>query len=87
MALKKHKPVTEDNGPRANQSIEALGKLRPFFDRRDGSVTVGNACPITDGASAVLVMDSELARAEGLDGHANSVSLRLGGRSRPRTKP
>ena len=66
-AGKKHKPVTEDNGPRANQSIEALGKLRPFFDRRDGSVTVGNACPITDGASAVLVMDNDLARAEGLD--------------------
>ncbi len=58
-------PVVEDVGPRREQTLEQLAKLRPFFDRRHGTVTVGNACPITDGAAAVLVMDEERARAEG----------------------
>lgn len=50
-------PVVQDVGPRANQSLEALAKLKPVFDRRDGSVTVGNACQVTDGAATLLVMD------------------------------
>ncbi|MGB7159493.1 MAG: thiolase family protein [Tepidisphaeraceae bacterium] len=60
-------PVTADVGPRANQSLEALAKLKPIFDRRDGTVTVGNSCQVTDGAAAVLTMDAELAKAEGLE--------------------
>ncbi|HWP40586.1 MAG TPA: thiolase family protein, partial [Tepidisphaeraceae bacterium] len=60
-------PVTADIGPRANQTIDALARLRPIFDRRDGTVTVGNSCQVTDGAAAVLVADPDLARAEGLD--------------------
>jgi acetyl-CoA C-acetyltransferase/acetyl-CoA acyltransferase len=60
-------PVTADNGPRPNQTIDALTKLKPIFDRRDGTVTVGNSCQITDGAVALLLADSEYARAEGLD--------------------
>jgi len=58
-------PVTTDVGPRREQTLEQLAKLRPFFDRRHGTVTVGNACPVTDGAAAVLVMDEERARALG----------------------
>ncbi|MGH7725722.1 MAG: thiolase family protein [Candidatus Eiseniibacteriota bacterium] len=58
-------PVAEDVGPRRGQTMEQLGKLKPFFDRRHGTVTVGNSCPITDGAAAVLVMDEEAARAQG----------------------
>jgi len=58
-------PVVQDVGPRREQTLESLAKLRPFFDRRHGTVTVGNACPITDGAAAVLVMDEARARAEG----------------------
>jgi acetyl-CoA acetyltransferase family protein len=58
-------PLLEDVGPRRGQSLEQLAKLKPFFDRRHGTVTVGNACPITDGAAAVLVMDEEAARASG----------------------
>jgi acetyl-CoA acetyltransferase family protein len=58
-------PVTEDVGPRANQTLEALGKLKPIFDRRDGTVTVGNSCQVTDGAAAMLVTDGELARSSG----------------------
>jgi acetyl-CoA acetyltransferase family protein len=58
-------PVAQDVGPRREQTLEALAKLRPYFDRRHGTVTVGNSCPITDGAAALLVMDEEAARAEG----------------------
>jgi acetyl-CoA C-acetyltransferase/acetyl-CoA acyltransferase len=56
--------VEQDIGPRADQTMEALAKLKPYF-KRNGTVTVGNSCPLTDGAAAVLVMPGELARAEG----------------------
>jgi acetyl-CoA C-acetyltransferase/acetyl-CoA acyltransferase len=59
--------VTEDVGPRAGQTIEALAKLKPIFDRRDGTVTVGNACQVTDGAVALLMTDEHHAAAEGLE--------------------
>jgi acetyl-CoA acetyltransferase family protein len=55
--------VTNDNGPRKEQSLEALGKLKPVFDRRHGTVTAGNSSQITDGAVALLVM-SEMKAAE-----------------------
>jgi len=54
-----------DDGFRANQDMAALGKLRPYFDKVAGTVTVGNACPITDGAGAVLLMSESRAKAEG----------------------
>ncbi|HWU42530.1 MAG TPA: thiolase family protein, partial [Bdellovibrio sp.] len=53
--------VSEDIGPRDNQTMEALAKLRPFFDKATGSITAGNSCPITDGAAMVLVMSREKA--------------------------
>ena len=55
-------PVRDDIGPREGQTIEALAKLKPYFDRRNGSVTVGNSCQITDGAAALIVGDDETAR-------------------------
>jgi acetyl-CoA acetyltransferase family protein len=60
------KAVTADNGPREGQSIEALAKLKPVFDRRTGTVTAGNASQITDGAVAMLVMTEEKANELGL---------------------
>ncbi len=57
--------LTADFGPRDGQTMEALSKLRPFFDRENGTITPGNACPITDGASALVLMDLEKAKAEG----------------------
>lgn len=54
--------VTSDNGPRRDQTIEALAKLKPIFDPYSGTVTVGNSCQVTDGAAAVLVMTEEKAR-------------------------
>ncbi len=62
-----YEAVFEDVGPRAGQTMEALGKLKPIFDRRDGTVTVGNACQVTDGAVALLMTDEHHAAAEGLE--------------------
>lgn len=60
------KVMSEDNGVRLGQTIEALGKLKPYFDRVNGSVTVGNACPLTDGAAAVILMTESKAKELGL---------------------
>ena len=51
-----------DNGIRPDTSMEALSGLRPVFDRRFGSVTAGSSSPLTDGASAVLLMSPTRAR-------------------------
>jgi acetyl-CoA acetyltransferase family protein len=56
----------QDNGPREGQTLEALAKLKPYFDRHSGTVTVGNACPITDGASALLMMKESKASELGI---------------------
>lgn len=64
----KFKNVIEgDNGPRENQSMEALAKLKTIFDRHTGTVTPGNACQVTDGACALLIMDEEHARKMGYE--------------------
>jgi acetyl-CoA acyltransferase len=59
------KAVTQDNGIRADSSLEALAKLKPVFDRRYGTLTAGNSSPLTDGGSAVLLMSEERAKALG----------------------
>jgi acetyl-CoA C-acetyltransferase/acetyl-CoA acyltransferase len=56
----------KDNGIRENQSLEALAKLKPWFDREYGTVTAGNSSQITDGAAAVVLASEERARASGL---------------------
>jgi len=53
--------LTQDNGPRENQSPAALAKLKPVFDRKTGTVTAGNASQVTDGAVALLVMSESRA--------------------------
>ena len=57
--------VTSDNGIRADSSMEKLKTLKPVFDRKYGTVTAGNASPLTDGASAVLLMSEERAKTLG----------------------
>jgi acetyl-CoA acyltransferase len=56
--------MTRDNGIREDTTLEALAALKPVFDKRYGSVTAGNASPLTDGGAAVLLMSE--ARAEAL---------------------
>jgi len=55
-----------DDGIRDDQSLEALAKLKPYFEKPDGIVTVGNACGITDGACALLVATAARAKELGL---------------------
>src|SRR5947209_16065441 len=57
--------VRHDDGPRPGTTMEVLAKLKPAF-REGGTLTAGNACPLNDGAAAVLVMSDEKAKALGL---------------------
>ena len=65
--------VSRDDGPRAGTTVEALGALKPAF-RPDGQITAGNACPLNDGAAAVVVMSDTRARELGLTPLARVVS-------------
>jgi acetyl-CoA C-acetyltransferase len=65
--------VSTDDGPRAGVTLEALAQLKPAF-RPDGRVTAGNACPLNDGAAAVVVMSDSRARALGITPLARIVS-------------
>ena len=58
-------PIASDNGIRTDTSLEQLRALKPVFDRRYGSVTAGNSSPLTDGASAVLLMSADRAKSLG----------------------
>jgi acetyl-CoA acyltransferase len=57
----------EDNLVRKDSTLEGYAKLRPVFDRKHGTITAGNSSPLTDGASAVLLMSEEKAKAGGFD--------------------
>jgi len=58
--------VSRDNGVRADTSAEALAALPPVFDREFGSVTAGNASPLTDGAAAVVLMSERAVQVHGI---------------------
>ncbi len=58
--------IKRDNGIRHDITREKLANMAPFFDRKHGTVTVGNSSQITDGAGAMLLMDGEYARTLGL---------------------
>lgn len=60
-------PFMKDDGPREGQTFDGLAKLKPYFDRRWGTVTIGNSCQITDGAVALMVMDAEKAKSLGIE--------------------
>ncbi len=60
-----YSPVLRDEGIRANQSMEALAKLKPVFERPLGTVTAGNSSQITDGAAMMIVTHRARAEAEG----------------------
>jgi acetyl-CoA acetyltransferase family protein len=58
--------MDQDNGPRENQTMEALAKLKPAFERETGTVTAGNSSQITDGAAALLLMTERALKESGL---------------------
>jgi acetyl-CoA C-acetyltransferase len=70
--------VTKDDGPRAGTTLEKLAALRPAF-RPDGTVTAGNACPLNDGAAALLIMSEERAREGGFTPKARIVASTVAG--------
>ena len=59
----RYEMIRDDVGPRENQTLEQLARLKPYFDRRNGTVTVGNSCQVTDGAVALLIGSEAEARA------------------------
>jgi acetyl-CoA acetyltransferase family protein len=59
--------MVDDDGIRANQTMEALAKLRPFFDRKNGTVTAGNSSQVSDAAGAVVIMSESRAKELGLE--------------------
>ena len=65
--------ISKDDGPRPGTTVEALSGLKPAF-RPDGQITAGNACPLNDGAAAVLVMSDTKAKKLGLKPIARIVS-------------
>jgi acetyl-CoA C-acetyltransferase len=72
--------VEKDDGPRAGVTVEGMGGLKPVF-RPDGTVTAGNACPLNDGAAAVIVMSDTKAKQLGLTPLARIVSTAVTGLS------
>jgi acetyl-CoA C-acetyltransferase len=64
--------VTKDDGPRAGTTMEVLAQLKPAF-KENGTVTAGNACPLNDGAAAVLIMSDEKASKLGLKPKARII--------------
>src|SRR5881398_557851 len=60
-------PVTTDNHIRRDSTLEKLAALRPVFDREHGTITAGNASPLTDGAAAVVLASEARAQALGLE--------------------
>jgi acetyl-CoA C-acetyltransferase len=72
--------VSKDDGPRAGVTVEGMAGLKPVF-RPDGTVTAGNACPLNDGAAAVVIMSDTKAKALGLTPLARIVSTAVTGLS------
>ena len=60
--------IRQDGHIRRDSSLEKLATLRPVFDRAHGSITAGNASPLTDGAATVMLLSEDRARAEGRTG-------------------
>ncbi|GAA3391538.1 acetyl-CoA C-acetyltransferase [Cryptosporangium minutisporangium] len=72
--------VSTDDGPRAGTTYEKVSTLKPVF-RPDGTVTAGNACPLNDGAAAVIIVSGKKARELGLTPLARILSTGVSGLS------
>lgn len=76
---KRDKLLNDDVGPRDNSTVEGLAKMRPYFDKKSGTVTVGNSCPITDGGSAFLMCNEEALKKHNLKPIARMVDYHFHG--------
>ena len=72
--------VSKDDGPRAGTNYETVSQLKPIF-RPDGTITAGNACPLNDGAAALVIMSDTKAKELGLTPLARIVSTGVSGLS------
>ncbi|KIQ19232.1 acetyl-CoA C-acetyltransferase [Rhodococcus sp. MEB064] len=72
--------VSTDDGPRAGTTYEKISQLKPVF-RPDGTITAGNACPLNDGAAALVIMSDTKAKELGLTPLARVVSTGVSGLS------
>ncbi|SEA93150.1 MULTISPECIES: acetyl-CoA C-acetyltransferase [unclassified Mycobacterium] len=72
--------VSKDDGPRAGTTYEKISQLQPVF-RPNGTITAGNACPLNDGAAALVIMSDDKAKALGLTPLARIVSTGVSGLS------
>jgi acetyl-CoA C-acetyltransferase len=70
--------VSKDDGPRAGTTMEKLSALQPVF-KEGGTVTAGNACPLNDGAAALLIMSEEKAKDLGMKPRARIVASAVAG--------
>ncbi len=73
------KMIADDIGPRSNSTIERLAKLKPYFEKETGTVTVGNACPLTDGGSVWMLASEEAVKKYNLDPMARLVDYHFHG--------
>ncbi|MCK5074150.1 MAG: acetyl-CoA C-acyltransferase [Bacteriovoracaceae bacterium] len=71
--------LDKDIGPRGDSSVEGLAKMRPFFDKKAGTVTIGNACPVTDGGSCWLMASEEAVKKYNLEPMARVVDWHFHG--------
>jgi acetyl-CoA acyltransferase len=70
---------SRDELPRADTTLEGLAKLRPAFKQTNGTVTAGNASPYSDGAAAVVIMNGDKARADGVRPLARLITYAVAG--------
>jgi acetyl-CoA C-acetyltransferase len=70
--------VSKDDGPRAGTTMEKLSALKPVF-KEGGTVTAGNACPLNDGAAALLIMSEDRAKELGMKPRARIVASAVAG--------
>lgn len=76
---KSNKLLKDDVGPRANSTVEGLAKMRPYFEKKSGTVTIGNSCPITDGASAMILASADAVKKYNLKPVARIVDYHFAG--------
>lgn len=71
--------LDHDIGPRSDSTVEGLAKMKPYFEKKSGTVTIGNSCPITDGSSAILMCSEEAIKKYNLKPMAKMTDFHFAG--------